>query len=132
MDNYKEFLEKAKNLNAKIKLTVKADANDADYVYTHNTYSVEEFEKYNIVDDYDKLKTLEGRDYIWYIIARKAYNDWDSSDEHFHGNILLTPQDEEFIKDFDKYCDYIPYNVNCDWLPVHTIESVLLELVIPC
>ena len=98
----------------------------------HNieSYSVEDFEKYNIFEDYLKLKALEGRNHIWYIIAQKAYKRWDDSDEHFYGKVKLTPQDEEFIKNFDEYCDYIPYNPGCDWLTVHTIKSVSIKIVV--
>ena len=126
-----EFIEKAKELDAKIELIVEVDVNDADYIHEIQEYSVEEFEKYNIFDDYVKLKTLEQRRGLWYIIAQKAFDRWDDRDEYFYGKTKLTVQDEEFIKDYDKYCDYIPYNVCCEGVPPHTIESVSLRLIIP-
>ena len=126
-----EFIEKAKELNAKIELVVEADANDADYVYESQQYSAEEFEKYNIFDDYNKLKSLEKRDSIWHIIEKKALDEWNDRDDFFYGKIVLTPQDYEIIKDYNKDCEYIPYNICSEGEPVHTIESVSLRLIIP-
>ncbi len=134
MENYKEFLKKAKELNAKIELIVEADAGDADYVYLQETYSEEEFEEYNIFDIYNILKTLEGRRGVWYVIEKRILEECDERDEYFFDEIKLTPQDEKIIaEDYDAYdmCDYIPFNIINESDPVHTIVSVSLRLVIP-
>ena len=53
-----EFIKEARNLKANIELIVKADSNDADYLYNIETFTPDEFEKYNIYDTYKKLKNL--------------------------------------------------------------------------
>ena len=57
------LLRFAENTNSDLELVIEADINDADYVYSLNKYSVEDFIEYDMTAVYKFFKRLE-EDYI--------------------------------------------------------------------
>lgn len=126
-----EFLNKAKELNAKIELFVRADCNDADYATNTNgnTFSCDEFVEYHIQEKYNLLKLLEGKETAIWEVAEKVFNE-DYRNGWYEDT--LTPQElDTLVKNWDNICDYIPYNITDDWRPCHTVDKVELRIIIP-
>lgn len=125
-----EFLNKAKELNAKIELLVEADCNDADYIINVEAFSYDEFVKYNIQERYNMLKLFEDKDEAVWEVAEKVYDeDYCGS---WHHEYTLTPQEIDMLaENWNTICDYIPYNVSDEWRPCHTVTKVELRIIIP-
>lgn len=123
-----EFIKEARNLKANIELIVKADSNDADYLYNIETFTPDEFEKYNIYDTYKKLKKLERRDYIILALNSIRMDDFSKEEAEEEYDVEFTDDDEEIINDPESVIEYIPFG---DFGPSHTIEKVSLRIIIP-
>ena len=131
------IVETAKACNGKIELVVKGDLNDADYAYTINQYTPDEFIEYEIDKVFKFYKTMA--------------NDWHEAEELWfskHDDSLWNKVREahnqtlEYICSKDKIANrykdlwvegleesFIPSGDCCE-IQAHTIDDAQLKVVI--
>lgn len=136
-EQIKDIVETARAYNGKIELIVKGDLNDADYAYTINQYTPDEFISNEINKVFKFYKTMA--------------NDWQEAEELWFGkhddslwNELVEKhrQTLEHICSKDKIADrykdlwvegleegFIPSGDCCE-IQAHTIDDVQLKVIL--
>ena len=136
-EQIKDIVETARACNGKIELVVKGDLNDADYAYTINQYTPDEFIEYEIDKVFKFYKTMA--------------NDWQEAEKLWfdnHDDSLWNELAEEHKQTLEYVCNknkiadrykdlwvegleegFIPSGDCCE-IQAHTIDDVQLKVIL--
>ncbi len=133
-----DIVEAARTCNGQIELIVKGDLNDADYAYTVNQYTPDEFISYEIDEVYkfykamaDDFKEAERRwfeehDYSFWNDISKAHK---QTLEHIYNKDKISDRYKDLWPEI--LCDhnFIPRGECCE-IEAHSIVDVKLKVIL--
>jgi hypothetical protein len=132
-----DIVEAARSCNGQIELIVKGDLNDADYAYTINQYTPDEFISYGIDEVYKFYKAMADD-------FKEAERRWFEEHDYF----LLDEINEAHNQTLERICDknkiadrykdiwvegleegFIPSGDCCE-IQAHSIDDVKLKVIL--
>ena len=132
-----DIINTAKSCNGQIELIVKGDLNDADYAYTINQYTPDEFISYEIDKVYKFYKAM-ANDF------KEAERLWFEEHDHSLWNEVSAAHNQtlEYVCNKDKIADrykdlwvegleegFIPSGDCCE-IQAHSIDDVKLKVIL--